>query len=294
MKQINIEAYKASPDLSLASRQTYEKLDETDKRLKKKLEKIREDLGDFQNTLYAHDKYAVLICLQGMDTSGKDSLIREVFKDCNVNGVKVHSFKVPTDLELSHDYLWRHYIALPSKGTFGVFNRTHYENVLVTRVHPEYILNEHIPHIHSVEDIDQDFWDRRFEQINNFEKHLAQNGTLIFKFYLHLSKEEQRQRLLRRLRLDEKHWKFSPGDLKERKLWDSYMKCYEEAIRRTTFDHAPWFVIPADNKPSARVLVASILLNSLRKYTDIKEPELENKIKDNIPMYKEELESDKE
>jgi len=294
MKQINFEAYKASPDFTLSSRSTYEMLDETDKRLKKKLEKIREDLGDFQNTLYAHDKYAVLICLQGMDTSGKDSLIREVFKDCNVNGVKVHSFKVPTDLELSHDYLWRHYIALPAKGTFGVFNRTHYENVLVTRVHPEYILNEHIPHIHSIEDIDQDFWDRRFEQINNFEKHLAQNGTLIFKFYLHLSKEEQRQRLLRRLRLDEKHWKFSPGDLKERKLWDSYMKCYEEAIRRTTCDNAPWFVIPADNKPSARVLVASILLNSLRKYTEIKEPELEKKIKDNIPMYKEELESDKE
>jgi len=294
MKQINIEAYKASRDFTLSSRSTYEMLDETDKRLKKKLEKIREDLGDFQNTLYAHDKYAVLICLQGMDTSGKDSLIREVFKDCNVNGVKVHSFKVPTDLELSHDYLWRHYIALPAKGTFGVFNRTHYENVLVTRVHPEYILNEHIPHIHSIEDIDQDFWDRRFEQINNFEKHLAQNGTLIFKFYLHLSKEEQRQRLLRRLRLDEKHWKFSPGDLKERKLWDSYMKCYEEAIRRTTCDNAPWFVIPADNKPSARVLVASILLNSLRKYTEIKEPELEKKIKDNIPMYKEELESDKE
>lgn len=294
MKQIDIEAYKASADFTLASRPTHEMLDKSDKRLKKKLEKIREDLGDFQNTLYAHDKYAVLICLQGMDTSGKDSLIREVFKDCNVNGVKVHSFKVPTDLELSHDYLWRHYIALPAKGTFGVFNRTHYENVLVTRVHPEYILNEHIPNIHSVEDIDQNFWDRRFEQINNFEKNLAQNGTLIFKFYLHLSKEEQRQRLLRRLRLDEKHWKFSPGDLKERRLWDSYMKCYEEAIRCTTFDHAPWFVIPADNKPSARVLVASILLNSLRKFADIKEPELEKKIKENIPLYKEELESDKE
>lgn len=294
MKQIDIDAYKASAEFTLASRPTLEMLGKSDKRLKKKLEKIREDLGDFQNTLYAHDKYAVLICLQGMDTSGKDSLIREVFKDCNVNGVKVHSFKVPTDLELSHDYLWRHYIALPAKGTFGVFNRTHYENVLVTRVHPEYILNEHIPHIHTVEDIDQNFWDLRFEQINNFEKNLAQNGTLIFKFYLHLSKEEQRQRLLRRLRLDEKHWKFSPGDLKERRLWDSYMKCYEEAIRHTTFDHAPWFVIPADNKASARVLVASILLNSLKKFTDIKEPELEKKIKDNIPLYKQELESDKE
>ncbi len=253
---------------------------------------MREDLGDFQNTLYAHGKYAVLICFQGMDTSGKDSLIREVFKDCNVRGVVVHSFKVPTELELDHDYIWRHYIALPPKGKFGVFNRTHYENVLVTKVHPEYILNENIPNINTVADIDKSFWDKRYKQINDFERHITENGTLVFKFFLNISKEEQRQRLLRRLRLQEKNWKFSPGDLKERNLWDNYQQCYEEAINRTSKTNAPWFVIPADNKNASRLIVATILLESLKKYKDIKEPELDDKIKANIEIYKSQLEKE--
>lgn len=294
MKRINKDDYRATQEVLLSGLPTLEQLGESDKELKKELEKIREDLGDFQNTLYAHDRYAVLICFQGMDTSGKDSLIREVFKDCNVRGVQVHSFKVPTELELGHDYIWRHYIALPPKGKFGVFNRTHYENVLVTRVHPEFIMNENIPGIESVEDIDRSFWDKRFEQINNFEKHIAENGTIIFKFFLHMSKEEQRKRLLRRLRLEEKNWKFSPGDLKERKLWGEYMACYEEAIRRTTFDHAPWYVIPADNKRAARVIVASILLESLLEYKDIEEPELEPEIRENLELYKQQLQSEHE
>ena len=294
MKKIIGADYRATPTFKLADRPTLEELGESDKKLKKNLEDIREGLGDFQNTLYAHGKYAVLICFQGMDTSGKDSLIREVFKDCNVRGVQVHSFKVPTPIELGHDYIWRHYIALPPRGKFGVFNRTHYENVLVTRVHPEYILYENIPGIDSVEDIEESFWDMRFEQINAFERHIAQNGTIIFKFYLHLSKEEQRLRLLRRIRLEEKNWKFSPGDLEERKLWDSYMACYEEAIQRTTFDHAPWFVIPADNKRVARVIVASILLDTLTQYKDIDEPQLEPKIKEKIAEYKQQLENENE
>ncbi len=160
-------------------------------------------------------------------------------------------------------------------------------------MHPEYILSENIPGIHSVQDINQKFWDRRFEQINNFERHLAQNGTIIFKFFLHLSKEEQRLRLLRRLRLSQKNWKFSPGDLKERKLWDQYQQCYEEVINRTSKSHAPWYIIPADNKKAARVLVESTLLQELKKYKDIKEPELEPKIKDNIEIYREQLNSEK-
>ncbi|MGB3143267.1 MAG: polyphosphate kinase 2 family protein, partial [Maribacter sp.] len=194
---------------------------------------------------------------------------------------------------LSHNYLWRHYLVLPAKGKFGVFNRTHYENVLVTRVHPEYILSEHIPGIHTVEDIDQKFWDKRFDQINDFERHLAANGTIIFKFFLNLSKEEQRQRLLRRLEVKEKHWKFSPGDLKERKIWSQYQECYEEAIIRTSKKHAPWFVIPADNKKAARVIVANILLESLKNYKDIEEPSLSDKIMANLDTYKEELEGEK-
>ena len=294
MKEIDSKTYLVEKDTVLVVGTTNEDLGASNKELKKALENTREDLGDFQDVLYAHDKYSVLICLQGMDTAGKDSLIREVFKDFNSRGVVVHSFKVPTEKELGHDYLWRHYIALPEKGKFGVFNRTHYENVLVTRVHPEYILSEHIPGIHGVDDITPAFWDKRFEQINNFEKHLVENGTIIFKFFLHLSKEEQRQRLLRRLELKEKNWKFSPGDLKERKLWDTYMDCYQDALVRTSKPHAPWYAIPADNKKAARLIVASILLQELKKYKDIVEPELEEKIKANLETYKTELENESE
>lgn len=294
MENIKIDLYKAKNATKLSEKSTFENFNSTDKELKKNLEEIREDLGKFQDKLYAHGKYGVLVCLQGMDTSGKDSLIREVFKDFNVRGVQVHSFKVPTELELKHDYLWRHYIALPARGKFSVFNRTHYENVLVTKVHPSYILGENIPGVDSVSDINEAFWENRYRQINDFERHIAENGTLIFKFFLHLSKEEQRQRLLRRLRLKEKNWKFSPGDLKERKLWDKYQECYEEAINKTSQPHAPWFVIPADNKKAARVIVASILLESLKKHKDIAEPELEEKIKANLESFKQELEKETE
>lgn len=294
MDTTRVKSFRIDNEIKLSEYATREDFNTSEKQLKKSLENTRIELGDFQDTLYAHGKYSVLVCLQGIDTAGKDSLIREVFKDFNARGVVVHSFKVPTELERKHDYLWRHYIALPAKGKFGVFNRTHYENVLVTRVHPEYILGEYIPGIHSVEDIDQKFWDKRFEQINNFEKHIAQNGTLIFKFFLHLSKEEQRQRLLRRLALKRKNWKFSPDDLKERKLWDEYQECYEETINKTSKPHAPWYVIPADNKKAARVIVATILLEELKKYKDVKEPELEDKIKANLEAYKEQLENEKE
>lgn len=294
MDKVDLAHYKVEKKIKLSDFKTVTSLNASSKLLKKGLETIRRELGEFQDTLYAHDQYSVLICIQGMDTAGKDSMIREVFKDFNARGVVVHSFKVPTELELGHDYIWRHYIALPEKGKFGVFNRTHYENVLVTRVHPEYILGERIPGIHQVSDIDQKFWDKRFEQINNFERHIAENGTIIFKFFLHLSKEEQRQRLLRRLALKRKNWKFSPGDLKERALWNEYQACYEEAINETAKPQAPWYVIPVDNKKAARVIVASIMLEELKKYEDIKEPELADKIKANLAAYKNQLENEKE
>src|SRR5690554_2907614 len=196
MKEIRIEDFKVSDKISISDTITEVDLKASKKELKKKLKDTRKELGKLQDTLYAHGKYAVLVCLQGMDTAGKDSLIREVFKDFNARGVMVHSFKTPTALEKRHDYLWRHYIALPERGKFGVFNRTHYENVLVTRVHPEYILGENIPHIKSLEDIDEAFWNKRFEEINNFEKTIVQNGTIIFKFFLNLTKEEQKHRQL--------------------------------------------------------------------------------------------------
>ncbi|WP_299148201.1 PPK2 family polyphosphate kinase [uncultured Dokdonia sp.] len=292
MSDMDYNTFKVTAPVKLSDKSTTLFQDQEEKELEKKLKKVRKQLGKLQDTMYAHDKYAVLVCLQGMDTSGKDSLIREVFKDFNARGVEVQSFKVPTDLELGHDYLWRHYIALPQRGKFGVHNRTHYENVLVTRVHPEYILGENLPDVHTVEDVNDAFWDKRFEQIKNFEKHLVENGTLIYKFFMHLSKGEQKNRLLRRLEKKEKNWKFSAGDLKERKLWDTYQTYYEDAINRTSTDKAPWYVIPADNKPAARLAVASILLETLSQYEDIQEPELDDKTKANLSAYKEQLENE--
>ncbi|ANH60399.1 PPK2 family polyphosphate kinase [Dokdonia donghaensis] len=292
MSDMDYNTFKVTAPVKLSDKSTTLFQDQEEKELEKKLKKVRKKLGKLQDTMYAHDKYAVLVCLQGMDTSGKDSLIREVFKDFNARGVEVQSFKVPTDLELGHDYLWRHYIALPQRGKFAVHNRTHYENVLVTRVHPQYILGENLPGINTVEDVNQAFWDKRFEQIKNFEKHLVENGTLIYKFFLHLSKDEQKNRLLRRLEKKEKNWKFSAGDLKERKLWDTYQTYYEDAINRTSTDKAPWYVIPADNKSAARLAVASILLETLSQYKDIQEPELDDKTKANLSAYKEQLENE--
>jgi len=289
MKKIEIKNHKIISQIKLSNLPSRIDLETGDDEVKYELRKVRRKLGKLQDTLYTHGKYSILVCLQGMDTSGKDSLIREVFKDFNARGVEVMSFKVPTELELKHDYLWRHYLALPARGKFGVHNRTHYENVLVTRVHPNYILGEKLPNIHSIEDVNDAFWDKRFEQINNFEKHLAENGTVIFKFFMNLSKDEQKRRLVRRLDLKHKNWKFSAGDLKERKLWDKYMECYEDAINRTSKAHAPWFNIPADNKPVARLTVATILYNTLKAYEDIKEPELDAKTKANIEVYRQEL-----
>jgi PPK2 family polyphosphate:nucleotide phosphotransferase len=289
MKEVNIEKYRVKNKIELSEFETHSILTD-EKEVKKELKHLRRKLGKLQDTLYAHGKYSVLVCLQGMDTAGKDSLIREVFKEFNTRGIVVHSFKVPTHLELKHDYLWRHYIALPARGKFSVFNRTHYENVLVTRVHPEYILGEHLPNVTSVNDVNDEFWQQRFEQIRNFEQHIADNGTIIFKFFLNLSKTEQKNRLLRRINLKKKNWKFSPGDLKERKLWDNYQNCYQEAINNTSTKTAPWYIIPADNKLTARYLVAKTIYDTLCMYKDIDEPELSEAIKANLSTFKKELE----
>jgi PPK2 family polyphosphate:nucleotide phosphotransferase len=294
MKKVSTEKYRAYKNVKLKDLPTYEDFGSSEKSLKKRLEHVRKRLGKFQDVLYAHGKYSVLVCIQGMDTAGKDSLIREVFKDFNARGVVVHSFKVPTELERKHDYLWRHYIALPARGKFGVFNRTHYENVLITRVHPEYLMGEYLPHLLSADDVDEAFWERRFAQINDFERIIAETGTLVFKFFLNISKEEQRQRLLRRLRLKQKHWKFSPQDLEERELWDEYQFCYQDAISKTTCNQAPWYIVPSDNKSAARVIVASILLESLKKYKDVKEPDLPEEVRANIEEYRERLEAEAE
>ncbi|TVZ55735.1 PPK2 family polyphosphate:nucleotide phosphotransferase [Lutibacter sp. Hel_I_33_5] len=281
---MDIEKYKVSSKISLQNSITKEVIEDAEKKLKK----VRKKLSKLQDTMYAEGKYSALICLQGMDTSGKDSLIREVFKQFNARGVEVHSFKVPTELELKHDFLWRHYIALPAKGKVGVFNRTHYENVLVTRVHPGYIFGENIPTVKSLDDLNDAFYHDRMKRINEFEQHIASNGTLILKFFLNLSKDEQKNRLLRRLNIPEKNWKFSSGDLKERKLWGQYQDCYEDLLNRTSTDYAPWFVVPADDKPTARLIVADIMHTELKKY-NFKEPILAKKDLDKINEFKDQL-----
>ena len=281
---MNLEKYKVIDAIYLKDFSTKEVVEDA----KKNLKKSRKKLSKLQDAMYAEGKYSTLICLQGMDTSGKDSLIREVFKDVNARGVVVHSFKVPTDLELKHDFLWRHYIALPAKGKMGVFNRTHYENVLVTRVHPAYVFGENIPAVKSLDDLDAAFYENRMERINDFENHLAKNGTIILKFFLNLSKSEQKNRLLRRLNLPNKNWKFSADDLKERKLWDTYQFCYEDLLNRTSKENAPWFIIPADDKDSARIILAKILVKELEKY-NFKEPTLSDKLVAQLDDFKAQL-----
>jgi PPK2 family polyphosphate:nucleotide phosphotransferase len=290
MKSINPDDFKVTSKINLAQLPTELHTDASEDDLVAELLKVQKKLSKVQDAMYAHNRYGVLICLQGMDTSGKDSLIREVFKEFNPRGVVVHSFKTPNSTELEHDYLWRHYLVLPEKGKFAVFNRTHYENVLVTRVHPEYILGENLPGIEKVDDITPQFWKNRMEQINNFEKHITQNGTIVLKFYFHMSKEEQRKRLLHRLENAEDNWKFSTGDLKEREHWDEYMQYYEEAINTTATENAPWYIVPADDKPMSRYIVGKIIWEAMQKLTDIKEPELDPKVKANIAEYKKILE----
>lgn len=293
MKSINPDDFKVINKIDLSSIPTNLFNGKSDDEKEDKLESVSNKLSELQDVMYAHNRYSVLICLQGMDTSGKDSLIREVFKGFNSRGVVVHSFKTPNSTELEHDYLWRHYLALPEKGKFAIFNRTHYENVLVTRVHPEYIMYENLPGIEKVGDITPKFWEDRMEQIRNFEKHITQNGIIVLKFFLHLSKEEQRQRLLRRLEEGKQNWKFSTGDLKEREHWDDYMHYYEEAINETSTEKAPWYIIPADDKEMTRYIVAKIIWEEMQKHTDIQEPEMDDKIKENIEMYKEILKKEK-
>lgn len=281
---MDLKNYKITSQIKLKDFSTKE----LTQKPKKELKKIRKKISDIQNAMYAEGKYGVLICLQGMDTSGKDSLVREVFKDVNARGVMVYSFKEPTDIELKHDFLWRHYIALPPKGKLAIFNRSHYENVLVTRVHPTYILNEHIPSIKNASDLDDAFYEDRMDRINDFENHIAKNGTIVLKFFLNLSKEEQKNRLIRRLDLPDKNWKFSPSDLKERKFWDKYQFCYQDLLNKTSKENAPWFVIPADHKPTARLILAKIVLQELQKYK-FKEPKLPPELAARIDDFKAQL-----
>lgn len=237
------------------------------------LEEGIKQLSRSQDILYAHNKYSVLIVFQAMDAAGKDGAVKHVMSGLNPAGVKVHSFKTPTQHELDHDYFWRHYQVLPARGEITIFNRSHYENVLVTRVHPAYILNENIPGIHSVEDITQEFWDQRFKQIRRFEKNLTENGTIIIKFFLHVSKDVQKKRFLERITDPAKNWKFSAVDVEEREFWEQYQHAYTEAIAATSTREAPWYIVPADDKWVARLCIAAVI-NRVIDSLDMKYPEL--------------------
>ena len=216
-------------------------------------------LSELQDKLYAQNQWAVLVILQAMDAAGKDGTIKHVMSGVNPQGCEVTSFKVPSEEETNHDFLWRTTRRLPERGRIGIFNRSYYEEALVVRVHPELLARQKLPP--SL--ITKDLWQERFEDINAFERHLTLNGVIVRKFFLHLSKQEQRQRFLSRLELPEKHWKFSPDDLRERQKWGAYMRAYEEVIRHTATDYAPWYVVPADHKWFTRLVVAEVIVEAL-------------------------------
>lgn len=231
----------------------------------KLLEIGRRHLAEIQDKLYAHNQHSVLIIFQAMDAAGKDGAVKHIMSGFNPQGVKVYSYKAPTSHELDHDFFWRHSMGLPARGEIAIHNRSHYENVLVTKVHPEWILNERIPGVDSLRDINEAFWEMRYKQINRFEKNLAQNGMLILKFFLNLSKKEQKKRFMERIDDPSKNWKFSLSDLKERAFWDDYQKAFEQAISETTQNHAPWYVIPADDKWYARLAIAAIVYKEFER-----------------------------
>ncbi|WP_027385673.1 polyphosphate kinase 2 family protein [Chryseobacterium gregarium] len=249
----------------------------------------QEKLRELQEKLYADGSQSLLVVLQAMDAAGKDSLIEHVFGGVNPQGCNVMSFKTPSSKEYSHDFLWRHYLALPQKGMIGIFNRSHYESVLVCKVHPEYNLSEKT--WDSVKDFDKTFWENRYESIRNFEKHLTQNGTTVVKIFLNVSKDEQKKRLIARIDEQEKNWKFSAADLPERALFDQYMECYETAINETSKENAPWHVIPADNKWFARLAAIQIIIDALEKM-DLKYPQLSEKDRAGLDDAKKQLEKE--
>jgi PPK2 family polyphosphate:nucleotide phosphotransferase len=231
----------------------------------KLLEENVSELIELQDKLYAHNRYAVLLIFQAMDAAGKDGTIKHVMSGLNPQGCEVYSFKTPSATELDHDYIWRTYKCLPERGRFGIFNRSYYEEVLVVKVHPEYLLAQNLPGIKTVDAVDNDFWENRYRQINDLEKHLTENGTIILKFFLNVSKEEQKKRFLERIEDPAKNWKFSSNDVKERAHWEDYMDAYSDMLTATSTEHAPWFVIPADRKWYMRYAVSNIIINRLKE-----------------------------
>jgi PPK2 family polyphosphate:nucleotide phosphotransferase len=251
------------------------------------LEANRKRLADFQEKLYAQDRWSLLLIFQGMDAAGKDSAIKAVFDGVNPQGCEVTAFKVPTSHEQDHDFMWRCAIALPERGRIGIFNRSYYEECLVTRVHPDILAKEKIPK----KLITKNIWRERFEDISAFERYLSRNGTVIVKFFLNVSKEEQRQRFLDRLDDPAKNWKFSLGDITERGFWDRYQAVYQDIVRHTASPHAPWYVVPADHKWFARVVIGSVIVTTLEQL-DLSFPRVDKASQEEFKTVREALEQE--
>jgi PPK2 family polyphosphate:nucleotide phosphotransferase len=228
------------------------------------LEGLVKQIIELQPKLYADKRYALLVLFQAMDAGGKDSAILHTLSGLNPQGCEVHSFKQPSVEELSHDFLWRHHKAMPEFGHIGVHNRSHYENVLITKVHPELLLNERLPGIDKTKNADKQFWEQRYGDIRAFESYLSGNGTIIIKFFLHVSKDEQKKRFLERINDPTKNWKFSSSDIDERQYFDDYMQAYEKAIQQTSTNQCPWYIIPADKKWFSRIAISTVILQTLK------------------------------
>ncbi len=261
--------------------------DEVKARAEEILKESLASLESAQEKLWASDTYSLLLIFQAMDAAGKDSTIKHVMSGVNPQGCQVYSFKQPSPEELDHNFLWRCMKALPERGRIGIFNRSHYEEVLVVRVHPELLLRQKLPHAEP----SQAFWQARYEDINGFERHLTRNGTVILKFFLHVSKEEQKQRFLKRLDNPKKHWKFSPADIAERAHWDEYVEAYEEALTATSTEWAPWYIVPADHKWVTRAVVADILARTIEGL-DLRYPEVSAEGMRALDMARQQLESE--
>ena len=254
-------SFDGSGEFHLKSHKTREKGGLDKEKGEKIIEANRDRLSDLQEKLYAHDRWSLLLIFQGMDASGKDSAIKSVFDGVNPQGCEVVSFKQPSSLELDHDFMWRSMTALPQRGRIGIFNRSYYEECLVVRVHPEILAKQKIP----PNLVTKNIWRDRFEDISAVERFLARNGTVILKFFLHLSREEQRERFLARLEEPSKNWKFAMGDVAERALWGKYQAAYQDMIRHTSTKSAPWHIVPADHKWFARVVIGSTIVSALEK-----------------------------
>ena len=247
-----------------------------------------EKLSALQGKLYAQDRYSVLVIFQAMDAAGKDGTIKHVMSGINPQGCQVYSFKQPSAEELDHDYLWRINRCLPERGRIGIFNRSQYEDVLIAKVHPEIILSNKLPGVTSLEDVTPKFWKKRYRQINHYESYLTENGTILIKIFLNVSKDEQKRRFLARLEDEAKNWKFSTSDLKERSYWDDYMKAYSDMLTHTSTEDAPWYVIPADNKWFMRYAVGRILCERMGEL-DLHYPEMPVEARHKIDDFKKAL-----